>query len=260
MMGNYRSSAIKSVVTSGLSLLLLCVVSGGSIAWGQEPAVASTVPQKEIPPEIRGDLLMIRKEYQAAIAVYDSSPEQSAEIFNKIGLAYHHLYAIDRAKSSYESALRLRPDYPEALNNLGAVFYAERDYRKASRFYRKAIKLTPHDAIVRRNLAATYLAQGKQQEAMKAYRAAFLADPSTFGDDAQNVIPEPATVKERAAQNYCLASLYAQQGMNDRAIEYLRKAIDAGFNGYKRLMEDPDFATLRKTAEFNELMTQERKR
>jgi hypothetical protein len=54
--------------------------------------------------------------------------------------------------------------------------------------------------------------------------------------------------------DFCLAELYAQAGMKDQAIEYLRKALDAGFNDNKRLMQDQEFASIRKTAEFAQLM------
>jgi len=51
---------------------------------------------------------------------------------------------------------------------------------------------------------------------------------------------------------------FIQAGMQDRAIDLLRKALDEGFNDTKRLMQDPEFANLRKTAEFAQLMAAEK--
>jgi len=65
-------------------------------------------------------------------------------------------------------------------------------------------------------------------------------------------------IAERARLDFCLAELFAQAGMQDRAIEFLRKAINEGFNDSKRLMQDPVFANLRKTAEFAQLMSAEK--
>jgi hypothetical protein len=42
--------------------------------------------------------------------------------------------------------------------------------------------------------------------------------------------------------------------MKERAIEYLRKALDAGFKDSKRLMQDQEFAAIRQTTEFEQLV------
>jgi hypothetical protein len=94
---------------------------------------------------------------------------------------------------------------------------------------------------------------------VEAYRIAFDDDPNTFSDDAQGVLPAPGTPQVRSNQDYCFAELFAHAGMNNQALEYLRRAMDSGFEDYKRLKEDPDFAALRKTPEFAQLMSQQRR-
>ena len=54
--------------------------------------------------------------------------------------------------------------------------------------------------------------------------------------------------------NYELAKTYANAGMNDRALDYLRKALGEGFNDRKKLMNDPELASLRETPEFLQLL------
>ena len=44
--------------------------------------------------------------------------------------------------------------------------------------------------------------------------------------------------------------------MKDRAIEHLRRALDEGFSDHKVLMQDREFASLRNTAEFAQLMAE----
>ena len=248
----------KTLVAVGISLLLL---QGGLFilkAAGQQATSAPAISVNTIPPEARGDILMYRKEYQAAIEAYSSSPAQSAAILNKIGLAYHHLYAVDKARASYEQALRLKPDFPNALNNLGAVFYQEGDFKKAEKLYTRALKLEPANAAVAKNLGTAYFAQGNLRKGMQAYRLALRNDPNAFGDNNQDVIAKPETSSERSKRDYCLAALFAHAGMNGQALEYLRKAMNAGFNDYKRLTVDPDFAALRKTPEYAQLISDER--
>jgi tetratricopeptide (TPR) repeat protein len=248
----------------GIALAFVCMLlqcsaqeQAGASANG---TVNSSSPSPEIlTPETRGDLLMIHKQYQAAVEAYCSSPERTPVIWNKIGIAYHHLYDIDDAKAAYEHALHLKPDYATAINNLGAIYYAQKQYKTAERLYRRAIKLIPHEAMVRMNLGTVYFAEGQPRKGMEAYRTAFTLDPSAFDHDSLHIISEPSSVAERINLNYCLAALYARAGMTDRAIEFLRKAIDEGFRDYKRLIDDQEFASLRKTPAFSQLMTEERR-
>ena len=46
--------------------------------------------------------------------------------------------------------------------------------------------------------------------------------------------------------------------MKESAIDFLRKAFDEGFHDHNRLMQDADFAQLRKTADFAHLMASQK--
>jgi hypothetical protein len=45
--------------------------------------------------------------------------------------------------------------------------------------------------------------------------------------------------------------------MNDRALQYIRKALEEGFKERKKIVEDPAFAAMRELPEFKELMLSE---
>ena len=87
--------------------------------------------------EERADVLMARQEYQAAISAFDLIPQKSAVIWNKIGIAYQHMYAFEEAKADYKRALGLRRNYPDALNNLGTIFLEQRDFHAAEKLFKK---------------------------------------------------------------------------------------------------------------------------
>ena len=252
-----RFSAIKAILAAGLFVL----PGGFADPWVAAAQQAATSPLlvKDLTPETRGDLLMIHRSYQAAIDAYIACPDQSAEILNKIGIAYHHLYAIDKARVFYLRALQFDPKFADALNNLGATYYAGQDFKKAEQYYRRALKIAPRNVTFRKNLGAAYFAQGKTQKGMEAYRDAFEDDPNAFSDNVSNLISEPGTARERWSQDYCLAALYARAGMNTRALDYLREAFSAGFSDYKKLKTDSDFDTLRKSTEYAELVKDERR-
>jgi tetratricopeptide (TPR) repeat protein len=212
-----------------------------------------------LPAEERGDILMARQEYIAAIEAYREAP-QDAQVYNKLGIAYHHMLAFDIARKDYERALLIRPKYPEAINNLGAADFAQGRYRQAIKLYRKALKLMPGSAVIAANLGTAYFARHKYVRGMEAYRDAFRLDPTVFQNDATQIISGPTTSAERAQQDYCLAELFAQSGMRSRAIEYLRKAFDEGFTDRNRVLTDHLFDQLRSTAEFAQLMGEQKPR
>jgi tetratricopeptide (TPR) repeat protein len=228
-------------------------------------APAASLPQNASPQnafdslsaEQRGDLLMIHQQYLAAIDAYRQAPTD-AQTLNKMGIAYHHLFAIDEARKDYEKALLIRPNYPEAINNLGAADFVQGNYKQAIRLYRKAFKLMPHSAVIVANLGTAYFARGKYDNGLEAYQTAFRLDPDVFATDSPQIIQGPANTHERAHQDYCIAELFAEAGNQDRALEYLRRALNDGFKDRNRLMQDTDFAQLRKTPEFAQLMAEEK--
>lgn len=255
-MGFLHCTKLGAVIVTYFCLLFSFILSNGSIATAQEltPLPASSLPA--LTPEESGDLLMYHKQYQAAIDAYRYA-EPTAVVWNKIGIAYHHLYAIDDAIKAYQHALQINSHYAEALNNLGVAFFAQKQLKKSEHLYKRAITLSPNKAAIRLNLAAVYFAEGKSQKGMEAYRIVFSIDPNAFSGQSPNMIPEPTSPTERANSDYCAAALFAQAGMKDRAFEFLEKAIGEGFRDYKRLIADKDFADLRNTEEYTSLMKNE---
>jgi tetratricopeptide (TPR) repeat protein len=245
---------LPSLLLSAAALLLLQNPIARAEAVPQIPA--PTAPQP-MTAEQRGDLFMARQQYLAAIDAYRQAPTD-AVILNKLGIAYHHLFALDEARKDYEKALLIRPNYPEAINNLGAADFAERHYKQSIHLYRKALRLMPNSAVIAANLGTAYFARGKYRDGLEAYQRAFRLDPNVFGGDMSQVIPGPSEAPERARQDFCIAELFAEAGKQDLALEYLRKALNDGFHDRNLLMQDSDLAQLRKTPEFALLMAEEK--
>lgn len=210
-----------------------------------------------IPPEDLGDLMMVRQRYLAAVEAYQRAPRNSAIVWNKLGMAYQHMYALDIAKLQYEKALQLNPNYAEAMNNLGTVYYGQQNYHKAENYYRKAIKLKPNCATFYSNLGTAYFADRNYKRGIKAYRKAFSIDPEVFLANPLERVAELGPAEQQVVLNYALARLYAQAGMVKNAIHCLRVAYMDGFNDDNKLMKDKAFAALRKTPQFHLFMAQE---
>lgn len=213
-------------------------------------------PKPELTTETRGDIAMARKEYRLAIDHYKSIEPPTHIVYNKIGIAYHQLTELDTAAKFYQRAAKLKKDYAEALNNLGAVYYAQRSYRRAVGMYNKALKLTPNSASIHSNLGTAWFARKNYEKASKEYQKALELDPDVFEHRNSNgVLLQERSVGERAKFHYYLAKTYAKAGVHDRALQYIRKALEEGFKERKKFVEEPEFAGLQQLAEFQELLT-----
>src|ERR1700744_3251892 len=119
--------------SSGLSSLLvvsLAVCAHTAFAATDNPSsspelltTTTSSSSSTLSPEVQGDLLMVHRSYAAAITAYEQQNPRTAVTLNKIGVAYHHMFALEEARKYYQTALSMRPGYADALNNLAAVYH-----------------------------------------------------------------------------------------------------------------------------------------
>jgi tetratricopeptide (TPR) repeat protein len=214
-------------------------------------------PTRQLTLEERGDILMARKMYREAIDTFQSAPQKSAIVYNKIGIAYHQLQQLGNARKYYELALKAKRDYPEALNNVGTVYYAHKSYRRAIAYYKRALRISESASILG-NLGTAYFARKQYDLATNAYQEALKLDPDVFEHKSNfGTLLQDRNVGERARFHYYLAKIYAKSGRNELALQYVRKCLEEGFKEKKKLTEDPEFQALRETNEFKELLASE---
>lgn len=226
-------------------------------AKAAQPA-ATQPPKPIVSPEMRGDILMARKMYREAADAYKEGPKDSAVLLNKTGIAYHQMLQLGPAEKYYRLAIKANHDYSEAINNLGTVYYARKSYRRAINQYKTALRLNPKSASVWSNLGMGYFARKDYVHAEESWQKAMAIDPDVFENHStQGVLLQERSVEERAKFHYFLAQGYAKKGMNDRALLYIRKALEEGFKDRKKLQEDPAFAALHDLPEFKDLLALE---
>jgi tetratricopeptide (TPR) repeat protein len=214
-------------------------------------------PVRPLTIEERGDIQMARKMYREAIETFQSDPQKTAVVYNKIGIAYHQLQQLDRAKKYYEQALKLKRDYAEALNNIGTVYYAKKGYRRAIGYYKRALRISD-SASIYSNLGTAYFARKQYKLATDAYQEALNRDPDVFEHKSNyGTLLEDRNVEERARFHYYLAKMYAKAGRTELALQNLRKCLEEGFKEKKKLTQDPEFQALRNLDEFKELLAAE---
>ena len=252
-----------SIVTAQMVLIASPQVAAAQNGFREESRSpqAAAVPPKPVnivTPEMRGDIFMARKMYREALDAYQEGPKNSAILLNKTGIAYHQLLEYNMADRYYRMAVRANPDYAEAINNLGTIFYARKSYRRAVNEYKKALRLSPNSASMWSNLGTGYFARKDYTRAWESWQHALSLDPEVFESrSTHGVLLQERSVEERAKFHYFLAKTYAKAGMNDRALMYIRKAIEEGFKERKKFSEDPEFAALKELPEFKQLLAME---
>jgi len=195
---------------AGISLLLAAQPSDkeptefpGQSKTGSSQTLISTVTQASDPtPEEVGDALMTHQRYQAAISAYRSTGPTSAEVWNKLGIAYQMMFNVNEAMRCYQESLRIDPKNTHVLNNLGTIHDSLKEYRAAERMYRRALHVNPNSALVNKNLGTNLLAQHKYEDGWEAYQAALAIDPNIFDRTLALRVDNPTTPQDRGAMNY----------------------------------------------------------
>jgi tetratricopeptide (TPR) repeat protein len=163
---------------------------------------------------------------------------------------------LDLAKKSYEQSIKLDHKYPEAINNLGTIYYSRKNYRRAITYYKRALRYSQPSASIYSNLGTAYFGRKDYKHATEYYQRAIQLDPdiferrSTFG-----TLMMERTVEERATFHLYLAKMYAKSGASERALIYLRKALEEGIKDRQKIPNMPEFAGLKTDPAFKQLLT-----
>jgi tetratricopeptide (TPR) repeat protein len=252
-------------------LLLLVVISAtatlAQVSHPEQVQIAPPLIRAIDPPapdataaalELQADRLRAEKLYLDALDYYHAALGKKANdalLLNKIGITELMMQRYKEARKAFERAIKSNHEFADAYNNLGVVLYEDKKYGAAVKQYEKAITKDPNSASFFSNLGAAYFSKRDFEPAVVAYQHALELDPEVFertsraGVQAQ--LPSP---EDRARYNYTVAKLYAKMGLSDQSLEYLKKAIEAGYKDLKNVYKDVEFAELRKNPRFTELM------
>lgn len=205
------------------------------------------------------DTLRSQKYYADAIDHYRAAlakTPNAAPLWNKLGIAELQLMRYVDAKKDFERATKLDRGMADAINNLGVVFYIDQKYKKAIKLYLRAIALRPDSASFHSNLASAYFSRREFGLASAEYLRALELDPDILERQGSGgVQAHIASPQDRARYAYVVAKLYARSGNFERALHYLRKAIEEGYPHIDSAYKDEEFAALRKDPRFGELMS-----
>jgi tetratricopeptide (TPR) repeat protein len=220
-----------------------------------DPPAPSASPEEL---EKRGDNLRADKAFLDAIDYYVAAMKGtsgSAPLLNKIGICELMTQRYKEARKSFERSIKADRAHADAYNNLGVTYYATRNYNAAIKHYQQAIKIKDDAASYFSNLGTAYFGKKQFEKAIDSYSKAVQLDPDIFDRSShagvQAKLPSP---EDRARYDYVLAKMYASNGVADRSLHYLKKAMEEGYKDIKNVYRDNEFSSLRKDPRFAELM------
>lgn len=162
------------------------------------------------------------------------------------GISYQELGRLEEAEDSLRSAIRWRPEYPEALQALGLLLFARGRWPESAEVLKKHLQHEPASLLTLRALGSALLRQGREDEAAQTFRRAWkrTAD-ERIGieagrfllsvrrpDEGRHLLQEVVEEHESAGALTELAAALAMQTDCATAIAALQRALD----------EDPTYA------------------
>src|SRR2546428_450835 len=196
--------------------------------------------------------------------------------YSNLGAAYVEQGRYAEAIKVLERSIAIRPmDY--GYTNLGNAYFFLRQYEQAARAYEQAVKLTEKDPLLWRNLGdGYYWTQGKRAQAAGAYRQGIALAKEELRVNPQDLYAfgvlaichamlgekKPALESLRRGSllspgdpflRFQAALVHNQFGESDQAIQWLKKALAAGYSP-SRIRDTPNFDALRADPRFQELL------
>ncbi|WP_459925442.1 tetratricopeptide repeat protein [Desulfatiferula olefinivorans] len=205
--------------------------------------------------------------YRHALAV---NPDDRASLVN---LAF----ALDKAGKGaeavphYQAILEYYPHYAEVHVNLGVILAGQGRDTEALVHFERAMALKPSLESAVQNAAVIYEKHGRIDDAVAAGEILWSRQPDNMKrlsaltrllvdngrlKRAAEVYEKALTVLPGARVSLCynLACVYAMDGQTDRAMDYLNRALAAGFNRRDLLARDEQLDRLRSLPEFKRLL------
>jgi serine/threonine protein kinase/tetratricopeptide (TPR) repeat protein len=216
------------------------------------------------------------KAMDASRKALDLDPEL-AEAHAARGLAVSLSKRFEEAEREFEKAIELNPKLYEAYYFYARNCYVQGQLEKAAQLYEQAALVNPEDCQSPMLLGQTYVGMGLEEKAKQAYRRGVaiaekrlelnpddvralslcgsalmqLGDKSKAIDYARHAVSiddrDPTLV-------YSLACVLALGGEKEEAVEYLERAVEAGFADKDWIKQDSDFESLRDHPRYTALL------
>ena len=196
--------------------------------------------------------------------------------YSNLAAAYVELGRYAEAIAAVGKSISIYPsDY--GYTNLGNAYFFQRQYERSAQAYEQAVKLAEKDPLLWRNLGDGYhWSPGKDREAADAYRQAVALASEELHVNSQDtqacgilaisyaMLGEKKPAIDSLGRGLELspgdpylrfqaALVYAHFGQANQAIEWLNRALSAGYSR-SRIRDIPNFDPLRDNPRFQDLL------
>jgi tetratricopeptide (TPR) repeat protein len=224
----------------------------------EAPAANSSPMTPRQAAEMHGDIMMARKEYEAAAGAYQKilqTEPKNATLLNKVGVAYQQLGNLNKAERYYKKAIQSNKTFSSAINNYSTVEYEKKHFGKSIGLYKKALALRIDMATVYSNLGYAYFANKEYPQAMDTFQKALAIDPGIFEKKGGNgSVVQQRTTTDPGLFYFFVAKAYAQAGDAERTAHYLKLSRDDGYTDFLSAETDQAFVRVIKDPRVQEVL------
>jgi tetratricopeptide (TPR) repeat protein len=231
--------------------------------------------------------LLDNKDYRSIISYTNITKQSDLDVMYAY-MAYKRLDQVDSARIYFVriQSMSHKPLDPykeyEICSEIGEFLLNARDLENATVFLNKAVESLQRDAslhpeddgpfldqfakdysVLNYNLACNYSLIQDTERAVKHLEIAVNAGWNDFGwlltdSDLENARGSKKfweTIAKNPFWSYNTACQYAKSGNTKEAFKHLNNALEAGFNDFTWIMDDPDLESIRVTKQFKRLMS-----
>jgi pentatricopeptide repeat protein len=172
---------------------------------------------------------------------------------NNLGIALMQQGNPNEAIQYFAEALEMDPDYTEAHNNLGVALTMQNNLTGAIRHYFEALWFDPHYAKAYMNLESLLMNPANLNEAMNLSESYVMKEEY---DKALFMYRKIGDLRPVLAKRtyYAIARMYARQNNVEEAVNWLKQAIERGFNDWDLLKNDHTLETIHNSLFYQELL------
>ncbi len=164
---------------------------------------------------VKGDIMVRKNDLKQAYKFYETALKinpQNPDAVNGIASVYFFEGNINKAKRNYERSLKMEPDNPSVYYNLGTIYIHKQNYSKAIKCFDKALEINPTAMTV--NISMVYANRGTAKYYLNDLGGALLDYKKSL-----QLNPDNPTVLVN------IGMIYVKQHGYKESIEYFDKAL-----------------------------------